>query len=138
MNKLPITLSIPNYKTTVKNLLLLICLVNLSSLQVNAKYNEADHVDYYCNGDIEFVLPDKTRVDCLTEAYACEYDWAKGNKVYECIGQALWYAQNTGKRPCCVLISKDAKPNEYTRRAQEIINYNHLYIDLRLVKNLNE
>ena len=39
-------------------------------------YREADYVNAYCNGDIEYILNDKTRVDCLTDYYAIEFDWA--------------------------------------------------------------
>ncbi len=29
------------------------------------KWHEADFVDAHCRGDVEFVLADRTRVDCL-------------------------------------------------------------------------
>ena len=37
-------------------------------------YHEADYVNEYCEGKIEYRLPDKTRVDCLTDEYAIEFD----------------------------------------------------------------
>ncbi len=58
-----------------------------------------------CNkldGIIEYRLPDRTRVDCLTDDYAIEVDWAK--KWAEGIGQALYYAQMTGRDPAVGLI----------------------------------
>jgi len=30
------------------------------------KWHEADFVDAHCRGEVEFVLADRTRVDCLT------------------------------------------------------------------------
>ena len=52
------------------------------------KFQEKDYVNKYCNGYKEFVLSDKTRIDCLTDEYAIEYDYAK--KWAESIGQALY------------------------------------------------
>ena len=58
---------------------------------------------------MEYVLPDKTRVDCLTATHAIEIDWAE--KWAEGIGQALYYAKITGKAPAVALIvgEKDAR-----------------------------
>lgn len=85
-------------------------------LPANKKLRESDYVHAYCNGTEEYVLQDKTRVDCLTETHACEFDWAK--KWYEGFGQALWYAHNTGKKPCLVLILKSDKDYIYFNRAR--------------------
>lgn len=85
-------------------------------LRQNVKLKEADYVNAYCKGEIEHILPDKTRIDCLTETEACEFDWAK--KWYEGFGQALWYAHNTGKKPCLVLILKSQKDYVYFNRAK--------------------
>ena len=86
------------------------------TLPEGKKLHEADYVNAYCNGTVEYILPDKTRVDCLTETHACEFDWA--NKWYEGFGQALWYAHNTGKEPCLVLILKSQKDYVYFNRAK--------------------
>jgi len=53
-------------------------------------------------GQVEVVLPDRTRCDCLTETHAIEFDF--GKKWAEAIGQALYYAIQTGKKPGIVLI----------------------------------
>lgn len=53
-------------------------------------------------GQAEVVLPDGARVDCLTETHAVEVDFAP--KWAESIGQSLYYAQVTGKKPGVVLI----------------------------------
>ena len=87
-----------------------------SLLPEKEKLREADYVHAYCKGIEEYVLPDKTRVDCLTETHACEFDWAK--KWYEGFGQALWYSHNTGKKPCLVLILKSDKDYIYFNRAK--------------------
>ncbi len=61
------------------------------------QYQEAHHW-----GVMEYKLPDRTRVDDLTDSHAIEYDFA--HKWAEAIGQALHYARMTGKRPGIVLI----------------------------------
>jgi len=59
------------------------------------------------NGITEFKLCDRTRIDCLTENYAVEFDFA--SKWAECLGQALHYADMIGKNPACVLIVESKK-----------------------------
>ena len=56
----------------------------------------------------QFKLKDLSRVDCLTQTHAFEVDWADGMKVYEAIGQSLYYASQTDKKPgILLLIRKD-------------------------------
>ncbi len=56
---------------------------------------ESDYVNMDCKGQIEFVLPDETRVNCLTDTHAIEYGY--GRKWAEAIGQSLYYSAMTGK-----------------------------------------
>lgn len=68
-------------------------------------HNESSYQHAHCSacgGVEEYELSDKTRVDCLTEKYAIEYDFA--NKKYEAVGQALHYGIMTGRTPKVVLI----------------------------------
>ncbi len=68
---------------------------------------EKDYQQAWCrmhNGITEYRLPDKSRVDCLTNTHVIEFDFVK--KVYESIGQALYYSAITGKKPGIVLISE--------------------------------
>lgn len=68
-------------------------------------HNESSYQHAYCsmhNGIEEYELSDKTRVDCLTDMYAVEFDFA--NKWAESIGQSLHYALMTGRKPKIVLI----------------------------------
>lgn len=53
-------------------------------------------------GQMEVVLDDGARVDCLTRDYAIEFDFCK--KWAEGAGQALYYGIMTGKKPGVVLI----------------------------------
>ena len=76
------------------------------------------------NGGItEFRLLDKSRIDCyLPEMeYAAEFDWGYKDAPYTCIGQARYYAAETGMNPLCILIRRDGQPQKefrkYTRKA---------------------
>lgn len=57
--------------------------------------------------EMEARLWDGTRVDLLTETYAIEVDWSA--KWAEAVGQSLYYAELTGKKPAVILLVKDAK-----------------------------
>ena len=80
-------------------------------------YREADYVNAYCNGDIEYILNDKTRVDCLTDYYAIEFDWAK--KWAESIGQSMYYSEMTGKKPAVAIIMKRKHDEKYIQRIRK-------------------
>ena len=92
-------------------------------------HNELSYQHAYCsahNGIEEYELSDETRVDCLTDNYAIEFDFA--NKWAESIGQAVHYGLMTGKKPKVVLIL-DSKYKEeqivYFERVKKIgIAYN--------------
>lgn len=93
---------------------------------------EKDFQGAWCTPDVgekEYVLADRTRVDCLTDVHAIEFDWAK--KWAESIGQSLHYARMTGQRAGIILIilnvEKDAK---YVTRVRKAIDHFGLPIDL--------
>ncbi len=65
---------------------------------------------------MEVVLVDRTRVDCLTNEYAIEVDFAK--KWAESVGQSLYYAKMTGKKPAIALIIEKQKENRFVRRVR--------------------
>jgi hypothetical protein len=52
--------------------------------------------------EAEVRLADGTRADVLTADYAVEIDWAP--KWAESIGQALYYANRTGRKPAVILM----------------------------------
>ncbi len=85
--------------------------------QGKEKYKEKDYVDAYCRGITEYRLPDRTRVDCLTDEYAIEFDWAK--KWAESIGQAKYYAKMTGKKPAVAIIMKSPKDKRFIKRIEK-------------------
>ena len=76
------------------------------------------------------------RVDCLTDKYAVEFDFA--NKWAESIGQALHYLRMTGKKAKVVLILEDPKKEMvYYHRVKElgrIHNFEVEYVTKNLLK----
>ena len=86
-------------------------------------YLERDYQNYWCGqkgGVTEYKLPDKTRVDCLTDKYAVEFDFAP--KWAECTGQAIYYGKQTNRTPACVLILENEKDVRYLKRLQSTVN----------------
>ena len=91
---------------------------------------ESWYVEQSCTGEVEVRLSDRTRVDCLTDQYAIEYDFT--NKWYEAIGQALHYGLMTGRKAGIVLVGtqKDAG----YKRALNVIRAYGLPIELNTLK----
>ncbi len=95
------------------------------------KFQESDYRDYICsklNGEIEHVLDDGSRVDCLTEANAIEVDWAK--KWSEAIGQALYYSSKTGKQAGIVLIISEPGERRHLEKIKQVALSKNLDIKL--------
>mgnify|MGYP003112003783 CR=1 FL=1 len=99
----------------------------------STKWHEADFVDAYCQGEIEYVLADRTRVDCLTSTHAIEYDW--GKKWAESLGQALFYSAMTGKKAGIVLIVNPRTKDRYLKRLNKAISDNNLDVDVWTITN---
>ena len=94
-----------------RGVLLTVCtallLVGCSSKQ---KHKEKYYQTLLCeelDGVMEQSLLDRTRIDCLTNEYAIEVDFAK--KWAESVGQSLYYALKTGKKPAVGLIIRENK-----------------------------
>ena len=107
----------------IKYLLIIVVLLFTGCLET--KVNVSKHKEKYyqtklckkLHGKMEYRLSDKTRIDCLTDKYAIEVDWAK--KWAEGIGQSLYYAQMTGKNPAVGLIV-GSKDKRYLKRLQKV------------------
>lgn len=98
-------------------------------------HNESSYSHAYCsihNGIEEYELSDKTRIDCLTDTHAIEFDFA--NKWMESIGQALHYGFMTGKKPKVVLILDSKYKNrqmiyfERVKKLGEVYNFDVEFI----------
>lgn len=107
----------------MKKIFVLICIgLTISPAAAKRLYHEAEYQKAWCDkrgGVMEYELPDKCRVDCLLPDMAVEFDFA--NKWAECIGQAIYYGQQTNRQAACVLImergEKDLKYLKRLRRA---------------------
>lgn len=95
--------------------------------------SEKQYVEYFCPGKVEYLLPNRSRVDCLTELHAIEFD--KANKWYEAVGQALYYSSLTDKKPMVVLITKSESDIKYIRRLTNTINYHELSIEVIVISS---
>jgi len=84
-------------------------------------HKEKEYQASWCarvGGVTEYRLEDGTRVDCLTDTHAIEFDFAP--KWAESIGQALYYSQMTGKRPGVVLIMENEGDARYLHRLNAV------------------
>ncbi len=102
---------------TIVSSVIIIANVNIAY----AKKYEREYQKELCsslNGVSEYVLPDKTRVDCLTKDLAIEIDFAR--KWAECVGQALYYGHETNRVPTCALIASD-KDIKYIKRIKKMV-----------------
>ncbi len=77
------------------------------------------------DGKMEVRLSDKTRIDCLNDSYAVEVDFAK--KWAEGIGQALYYADMSGKKPAVALIC-GKKDKRYLKRLEKVATKYHIKV----------
>ena len=116
--------------------ILLSILFLLSSFSAQAIENEPYYNQQFCKemqGKAEYILDDKSRVDCLTDTHAFETDWAETSKVYESIGQALYYAAETGKLPGILLLIRKDGSEKYIRKVRSVIEAFKLPIKLVII-----
>ncbi|WP_188008559.1 hypothetical protein [Grimontia hollisae] len=116
--------------TSVKKIATYIALLSFT-FESQAKWSEADYVTHYCDGKIEHLLPDSTRIDCLTETHAIEYDF--GHKWAEAIGQSIYYSSQTGKKAGIVLIVDEQTKDRYLARLTAAIDAAELDIDVETI-----
>lgn len=110
---------------------------NAINLNTNKKLTEKDYVNMYCSGIKEYVLEDRTRVDCLTDEYAIEFDYAK--KWAESIGQSLYYSKKTGKKPAVAIITNGQNDLKYIQRIKDTDEKITIFeIPANIVKNNKE
>lgn len=98
--------------------------------QAKRDHPEKFYQNIWCqeqNGQAEVILPDRTRVDCLTQTQAIEFDF--GNKWAEAIGQALHYSIQTGKQPGIVLILEQKSDYRFWNRLNTVIDHFGLPIE---------
>jgi len=114
-----------------------ICLITLAALLLlltgcgkKEKHKEKYYQTALChkmNGVMEQSLLDRTRIDCLTDAYAIEVDFAK--KWAESVGQSLYYALMTGKKPAVGFILDESKKDQrHLKRLKLLADKYHITI----------
>lgn len=100
---------------------------------------EAYYQNLWCaeqKGQAEFELDDLTRVDCLTETEAVEFDFA--NKWAECIGQALYYGIKTDKQATCAIIIEKKQDKRFVKRLKTVAEKHNIKIIKVEHKNIND
>lgn len=106
-------------------LLAAISLVALVTVINVSQAAERDYQDAWCDqhgGETEFILGDRTRVDCmLLGKYAIEVDWAY--HWAESIGQSMLYASRTETIAGILLIMQSDKDCKYLDRLREAIAF---------------
>ena len=96
---------------------------------------ESYYRDKWCSehkGKTEYRLLDRTRVDCLTDEYAVEFDFAR--KWAEAIGQALHYSLLTGRTGAVVLIIEKKSDARKKSRVERIVAYYRLPIKVFIME----
>jgi len=88
---------------------------------------------FYFVSNLEVVLPDSTRCDCVTETHAVEFDF--GSKWTEAVGQSIFYSLQAQKKAGIVLILETKKDRKYWIRMNTIIEHFNLPIDTWNVGN---
>ena len=113
-------------KTTILGLAMLALTTQAAAGQ---QHPERWYQERWCEGkgQMEVVLPDGTRCDCLTDSHAIEFDF--GKKWSEAIGQSLNYAMQTNKRAGIVMIIETPKDRKYWIRLNSIVQHYGLPID---------
>lgn len=123
-------------KIIIKLLYFPLLFLLLTNLPVYSEriHPEKVYQNYWCQkvcGISEYRLPQGQRVDCLTKSHAIEFDFA--NKVYEGIGQAIYYSVATGLKPGIVLIvENDKKDEKYLEILKTVSKYKG--IDFWIIK----
>lgn len=106
-----------------KNYILMLLSLLFFSIPLVTRAAERDYQDAWCdlyNGETEVILKDKARVDCVTDSYAVEVDYAK--KWAEAIGQALLYGYRTKRIPAVLLIVRSESDCKYLYRFNEAVH----------------
>ena len=106
---------------------LLFVLVMAAMVQAGER-EECERLAPKYHAETEVVLWDGTRVDLLSDTHAWEVDW--DHKWAEAIGQSLYYAAVTSKKPGIILLVRERGKERFTYRCQTVAaKYN---IELRV------
>ena len=101
-----------------------------AELSVKRDHPEKWYQEQWCRergGQVEVILPDKSRWDFVKDTHAIEFDFGSG--WAESIGQGLHYSAMTNKKSVIVLILESMKDRKYWIRLKTTIKYLNLPID---------
>jgi len=96
------------------------------NIQAQSKISEKNYSLYIqslISGEREVSIQNG-RIDLVTSEYAIEIEKAKNWK--ESIGQSLWYALNTNKKPAIILILETESDYKHLIQLQTTIDYGKL------------
>jgi len=105
---------------------LIVSLLFASTVQAKHLHKEKEYQNAWCKGKTEVRLPNGNRADCVTEDYAIEVDFA--SKYHEAVGQALDYAEQTGKKPGILLIIERDKDWRYYNKLKPLALKNQIKV----------
>lgn len=97
-------------------------LVITSEGEAGHRIKESAYRDAWCRGEKEVILPNGTRADCVTTRHAIEVEFAP--KWQQAIGQALNYADQTGKQPAILMIIEREKDWRYFQKCRRVARKN--------------
>jgi len=114
----------------MRRIVLVIFIITMIPLSAEPahQHKEKEYQAKWCaehGGIAEYRLDDGSRVDCLTDEYAIEFDFAP--KWAEAIGQALYYAEKTGRKPGIVLID-EGNGARFMRRLEAVSSRYHIHV----------
>jgi len=123
----------------VKKLLIILLLIGTT---LQGKYTKHKHIERWYQNKIAPKLYGSTevkykgiRADIITNAYACEVDFAY--KAYEGIGQALYYGIIFNLKPCLILITENPRKDlKYILRAKRVSKKYNIKL-MTVDKNIN-
>lgn len=110
-----------SFRNITKNILILFLMISSCALQAQ---NEAYYIELL--NDTKFKGQTEVKVyggraDIVNEEYAIEVEWADHWK--NAIGQSLWYALQTNKKPGIVVLMKSLSDRKYGIMLQSAIDY---------------
>ena len=117
-------------------LIIIIIFIFPAPLLAKREHPEKWYQEKWCEahrGQVEVVLPDGTRCDCVTDTHAIEFDFGSG--WGESIGQSMYYSLQTKKKAGIVLILETMKDRKYWIRLNTTIEHFNLPIDTWSVGN---
>lgn len=109
--------------------------ISADSKPKNHLASEKTYQDAWCNkfkGVTGVSLRDGTIVDCVTEEYVVEVDFAR--KFYEAIGQSLHYSTQADKKSAILLIVEKPSEEVYLNRLHKVVEQFKLPIKVFVIR----